>query len=34
MAAELDARFALATGLVSLLADALAEAFRWSKVEG
>lgn len=32
--AELDARFALATGLVGLLCDALAEAFRWSKVEG
>lgn len=34
MAAELDARFALASGLVGLLTDALAEAFRWSKAEG
>jgi recombination associated protein RdgC len=34
IAAELAARFALSSGLVGTLTDALAEAFRWSQAEG
>lgn len=34
IAAELAARFALASGLVGRLLDALAQAFQWSKAEG